>query len=208
MLTSKPLATISYNSREYLKLVLNNLLEAKKIQFWAFIKHKKEEDEEKDHFHVYVEPCTRIDTNALKDCFKEVDSTNKKPLGTLIWRYSQLTDWIYYGLHDSAYLMQKGETRKYHYTTDEIVCSDYSELRNFIIEHPRPKSEADVIIMGLMCGRSNFEIMRDLRTPTYRMRYVSEAIEMYRRDMTYRNNRPNHEYDDLGDIVEENEDVL
>lgn len=204
MLTSKPLATISYNTKEYLVLVLNNLLQAKKIQFWAYIKHKREEDEEKDHFHVYVEPSKRIDTSDLKECFKELDKDNEKPLGTLIWRYSKLLDWIYYGIHDSAYLMQKGETRKYHYLIDDIVTSDKSELHNFIIENPRPKSEADIIVTGLMSGRSNFEIMRDMRTPTYRMKFVSEAIEMFRSDMTYRNGRANHEYDDLGEIIEEN----
>lgn len=47
MRTSKPIATISYNSADFLKLRLNDLIKSKKICDWMFIQHTAEADEKK-----------------------------------------------------------------------------------------------------------------------------------------------------------------
>ena len=45
MRTTKPIATISFNTPDFLKLKLNELLKAGRLSFWAFIVHKPEDDD-------------------------------------------------------------------------------------------------------------------------------------------------------------------
>ena len=68
MRTTKPIATISFNTPEYLKLKLDELTKAKKIAFWAYIVHQPEDDEagNKVHMHVYIEPSAMVQTEDLR----------------------------------------------------------------------------------------------------------------------------------------------
>lgn len=132
MRTTKPISTISYNNISYLEQTLNGLIKSKIISFWAFIKHKPEDDEcgNKPHIHVYVEPCKMLQTVDLKELFREFDPKHPdKPLGVIDFRCSKnFGDWYLYGLHDRAYLASKGQSRRYHYTPDEMYSSDKDEL--------------------------------------------------------------------------------
>ena len=67
MRTSKPIATISYNTEEYLVSRLQELVRNKKICDYMYIKHFKEEDETKDHIHLWIKPNTLIDTMDIQD---------------------------------------------------------------------------------------------------------------------------------------------
>lgn len=131
MRTTKPIATISFNSTEYLATKLNELLKAGRISFWAFMPHKPEDDEagEKPHSHVYVEPSKMLQTDDLRSELWEYDPTHPdKPLGCLKWGSSKFADWYLYALHDKRYLASKGQSRKFHYTHEEFRSSDPDDL--------------------------------------------------------------------------------
>lgn len=125
MKTSKPFATISYNTTEFLVRKLDELIMGHYIEFYAFIKHLPEEDESKAHKHLYIVPSSQIDTEKVRDLLVEIDPSNLlKPLRCLPCKKSQFADWLLYGMHDKQYLASKGQARKYSYTLEEFVVSD------------------------------------------------------------------------------------
>lgn len=130
MRTTKPISTISYNSPEYLYTKLSELRKCGLISFWCFIQHWAEDDEaNKDHFHVYIEPSKIVQTDDIRDFFKEFDPSNpSKPLGCIQFNSSKFDPWYMYCLHDKRYLASLGESRKYHYSADEFVASDDDDL--------------------------------------------------------------------------------
>lgn len=136
MKTSKPFSTISYNTREYLIAKLDELVQLRKIEFYAFIEHLPEEDETKQHKHLLIIPNGSINTDQVQDYLTELDPEKPdKPLGCIMCRSSKFGDWYLYALHDTGYLAQKGQVRKYHYTFNEIIVSDkdyFNELRHTI----------------------------------------------------------------------------
>lgn len=133
MRTTKPIATISFNTPSYLKLKLNELQKAGRISFWAYVVHKPEDDEggKKEHCHVYVEPSKMLQTDDLKDELIEPDPTHPegKPRGCISWNSSKFDPWYLYALHDKRYLASKGQSRRFHYVHDDIVTSDEDDLR-------------------------------------------------------------------------------
>lgn len=133
MKTSKPISTISFNTQDYALGVLKNLTLKQVIEFWVITKHKGEPDEsndevDKDHFHIYMEPARLIQTMDLKEAFKEIDPGNPKPLGVIDIRSSKFDDWYLYALHDPAYLASKKQSRVYHYSKDDMITSNEDEL--------------------------------------------------------------------------------
>lgn len=129
MITSKPFSTISYNTDSFLKDNLNKLVDSGLLDFYAFIHHSAEDDELKDHIHVYFVPSTRMDTRYMKTCLNEFDpKMPDKPLSITICVSSKFDDFYMYALHDSAYLASKGQSRKYHYIKDDFITSDKEHL--------------------------------------------------------------------------------
>lgn len=124
MRTSKPFSTISYNTLDFLVDKLNALTDKNKIDFWSFIEHKKEDDEEKDHIHLYIVPSYLIDTNQFSREFIEFVQGEKKPRKIRPCVSSKFPDWYLYSMHHSGYLASKGQSRKYHYELDDFLCSD------------------------------------------------------------------------------------
>lgn len=131
MISSKPLSNISFNTPQFLEHVLNNLLEESKIYFWAYIKHNAEQDDTKEHIHFFIIPNGRISTDYLDPLFIE-PVPNNKPLRPLLWRVSKLEDIYLYMLHDSQYLLAKGQFKKYHYKKEDIKTSDTQTLNELI----------------------------------------------------------------------------
>lgn len=103
-LTAKPISTISYNTGEFLKRKLDEMLKAHKITDYRYIFHYGE-DGDKDHYHVYIEPNRRIDTAVLRDEFNEIPTQGEKPLGCMPFHASKFDHWIMYVIHDPKYLM-------------------------------------------------------------------------------------------------------
>lgn len=129
MKTSKPFATISYNSPIWIEVKLNDLVRRRKIDFWAYVEHLPEEDEQKQHKHLYIVPNGQIDTDMVADCLTELNQSDiEHPFKCIRFRSSKFFDWYLYALHDTAYLASKGQSRKYHYKPEEVVCSDNDYL--------------------------------------------------------------------------------
>lgn len=125
MRTSKPIATISYNSQDFLVHQLDELIKNHKICDYMFINHFAEEDEKKNHIHLWIKPNTLLDTMDLQKHFTEINPSNPtKPFKCIDFRLSQVDDWILYNQHYEPYLASKGESRKFHYTRDDFVYND------------------------------------------------------------------------------------
>ena len=126
MRTSKPIATISYNSREFLIKKLDELYENHKISDYMLIPHFAEADEtKKNHTHLHIKPNTLLDTMELQAYFKEFDPQNpKKPLGCIDFVISDVDHWILYCQHYPPYLASKGESREYTYHKDDFIYKD------------------------------------------------------------------------------------
>jgi len=125
MRTSKPIATISYNTQEFLIKQLDALVRNHKISDYMFINHFAESDERKSHIHLWIKPNTLLDTMDLQKHFTELDPKNPtKPLKCIDFQISKVDDWILYSQHFAPYLASKGESREYHYTKDDFVYND------------------------------------------------------------------------------------
>ncbi len=130
MKTSKPFATISYNTAPFLQRKLDDLIYTRKIEFYTFVHHFKEEDELKEHKHLYIVPNGQIDTDSVVNYLLEPDTENplNKPLGCIRCKPSKFADWYLYGIHDIDYLASKGQARKYHYAIEDLITSDKDYL--------------------------------------------------------------------------------
>ena len=95
MRTSKPFSTITYNSPDFLKKKMNELIISGDVSFWCFIKHKAEIDEKKDHIHLYVVPAVMFQTDCLKLHLQEPDPGKAGQFLTCISSRSSKTfdDW-------------------------------------------------------------------------------------------------------------------
>ena len=133
MKTTKPISTISYNSIDFLKSILDDLYLKHLISFYAFVEHLPEELDdhtwEKKHIHVYIEPNTKLDTMELQKLTEEVDPDfPDKPLKCIYFRRSIWEDWLLYDLHDETYLKLKLQKRQYTYTYEDFYYSDPDEF--------------------------------------------------------------------------------
>lgn len=125
MRTSKPIATISYNTQEFLLYKLNEMIKSHTISDYIFINHFAEEDERKNHIHLWLKPNKLLDTMDIQAFLTEVDSLNPtKPLKCIDFVTSNVDDWILYGMHLEPYLKSKNEERQYHYTKDDFIFYD------------------------------------------------------------------------------------
>lgn len=194
MRTSKPFSMISYNTTDFLRLKLNELRQDGLIQFWAFIEHLPEEDEEKPHKHLYIIPAKLIDTRRIEEALQEIDLNDltAKPLGAIFPRPSKFDDWYLYALHDKKYLAYKGQKRQYHYNDNAFIvsCPDtFRELKNLIdyTEINRLNS----IIEKAENGESLADIIKTCNVPLQLIGQVKQlyniivsSIDLYRNDRT------------------------
>lgn len=212
MRTTKPISTISFNTPEFLKLKLNELLKAKVISFWAFIEHKPEDDEggKKQHQHVYVEPSKMLQTDDLRDELKEFDPQKPdKPKGCLTWKSSKFDPWYLYALHDKRYLASKGQSRKFHYVHDDIQSSDEDDLLckarciDMVSLSPYADME-DAIVHGM----SFAEFFARGTVPLPQVKLFEAAWNLLCSTVTDRNGRSGHANDVDGIVDPQTGEVL
>lgn len=126
--TKKPLSSISYNTYEFLKATLDRLIESGDLDFYCFINHRGELNEdgtrEKQHFHVFMWPATALDPRQLRNEFIEFVKDEKFPRGFMPVIPSDWQNWYLYDLHDSDYLASKGQSREFHYTDNDMKRSN------------------------------------------------------------------------------------
>lgn len=127
MRTRKPISSISYNSLDFLKMKLDELIRNHRISYYMFIRHFAEMDEcaGKDHTHLYIEPNGQIDTMDIQDILREFDPEKPdKPLGCINFCNSKPDDWILYAQHFAPYLASKFQSREYMYEKSDFLFSD------------------------------------------------------------------------------------
>lgn len=139
MRTKRDLSNISYNSPAYLEATLTRMKYEGIIDFWIFIEHLPELDEDhlankKKHIHLMFRPSKMIQTAIIEKYFFEDDPNNEKPLKcTADWRIvNSFGDWWLYILHDIQYLKHKHLERQYHYNINDVHCSDEDTLERLI----------------------------------------------------------------------------
>ena len=178
MNTQFPLSTISWNSEGFLRSKLNDLL-GNVISFWGYIEHIGEDDEagKKNHFHVFLEPCKRLQTIALRSEFMELDINRPdKPILPLDFHKSKFGDWWWYNQHDSNYLACKCEMRKYHYDPSAFVWSDDAEA-NFRIKQADISEVMPIrkLVKGVEAGMSFGDMCVNGWFPVQQIRCYAEA---------------------------------
>ena len=125
MNTRKEISTIGYQSKEFLLSKFSELIYNHKISDYMLIRHVAEEDEKKDHWHIWLKPNEQIDSMDLQEFlvqFNPEDPT--KPFKCIDFHYSDSDNWIPYNLHDKTYLALKQESRKFHYNKEDMIFYD------------------------------------------------------------------------------------
>lgn len=196
MRTSKAFATISYNSTDFLKLKLGELVERGILDFWAFVDHLPEIDEKKSHKHLYCVPSKLFECSTLIEYLKEIDlnNPNEKPLTCIACRSSKFGDWFLYACHDSAYLASKGQARKYHYTIDDFVVSDadyFNELRHQIDMSKLNRMQR--LVEAVHNGETFQSLVASGQIPIQLINQYSMAFYMLVDEITQRNGHKGHE---------------
>lgn len=181
MKTSKPFSTLSYNTDDFITKLLNNQIKLGNLVSWAYVKHHPEEDETKEHLHVYLEPSTRIDTELFRKLFQELDPTNpiKKPLGVQPFRSSKFQDWYLYAVHDKAYLRSKNQNRKFTYSFEELHFSDQEYFKEQVNSIDRTKFDrTQFIISQLEQGSSLIELVKSGNIPVNQINYWRTVFDL------------------------------
>jgi hypothetical protein len=210
--TSKAFSTISYNTAEFLKLKLDELVAKRCIAFYAYVFHYAEEDEKKDHKHLLIIPNGQIDTDQIGDVLQELDPANiGKPLGCMPFHSSKWGDWFLYSSHDSAYLASKGQTRKHHYTEKDFVASDEDYLHELITTIDRTKyAKTQDFVQKVKGGASFFEMLQNGQIPAPQFNQWLNMFEYIRNGEVYRNGRQTHSPNidpETGEVLNDNKDT-
>ena len=193
MRTSKAFSTISYNTQDFLIDNLNRLLNSRDIDFWQYIYHNKEEDEEKDHIHLYVVPSHLIDTNQFAREFVEFVEGESKPRRLRPCVSSKFQDWYLYAIHHSGYLAGKGQSRKYHYSIDDIICSDGVFLMDQVHQIDWTKiNPLGAVIDAARSGISFSEFIEHANLSLLQVRSAQFVFEQVQGGNLQRNNRLTH----------------
>lgn len=201
MRTSKPFSTISYNSRDFLTFKLVELTRSGALDFWVYVEHYAEEDELKDHKHLYLVPSRCLDTARLLAELLEPDPDKPdKPLACLPAQSSKFGDWYLYACHDRAYLASKGQSRLHHYLFQDFVSSsdDYLLELTHHIDYSRFERFNELRDSALS-GVPFAELVQNGRIPIPQIAAYQKAYSLILESNTYRAARQSHT--PLGDGV-------
>lgn len=214
MRTSKEISTISYNTETFLKNKLDELIASKVLKFYAYIKHKPEDDEagNKVHFHVYMKPYQLLQTAELELEFIEYDPKHKLPRRCIEICNSKFNDLYLYGLHDKLYLASKNQSRKYEYkhkdwiTSDDLSFQVWAKSIDMLAFSPYK-----VMQQAIKDGLTWNEFVRRGCIPINQFEHYKQAWDCLKYDSVLRNGRPDHEpewIEQMEKYVENNKEVI
>lgn len=189
MKTSKPFSTISYNTKSFLQLKLDDLIKRRVLTFYAFIYHYKEDDERKDHIHIYFVPNGQYQTDQLHDYLSELDLNDltNKPLGIMPIQSSKWDDWFLYSSHDVAYLATKGQSRKYHYLESDFITSDADYLHEIIRTIDRTKYVKTLdFVEKIKNGANLSDLVLSGQVPAPQFSQWKQMYDFVKYDQTFR----------------------
>lgn len=194
MRTSKPFATISYNSVNFLTVKLDELVQRGVLDFYVFVPHLKEDDETKDHIHLYCVPSKLFDTFSLIDYLKEFDSSSDKPLTCIACKSSKFSDWYLYCSHNVEYLASKNQSRKYQYGLDEFISSSVDYLNEEIHQIDYSKFSRLVTLKNAVeSGLSFTQLVSNGFIPVQLINQYSKVYEILKNDKVERDGRYTHD---------------
>lgn len=195
MRTSRPFATVSYNTEKFLLQVLNDLVKRDAICFYAFIEHYAEEDEKKMHKHLYIVPNGMQETNGIRKLLEEPDPSDPlgRPLKCIEFVPSKFDDWYLYVLHDTGYLASKGQTRKYHYKDEDVRTSDEDSLHERVrtIDYSKYRKTQDFVLSAIR-GVPFYEMVAKGQVPAPQFMQWKNLYEYVASHQTHRNDRETH----------------
>lgn len=193
--TSKPIAAISYNDPGYLRLKCEELRKAGRISEWYFVEHTPEEDEKKAHIHLYIQPSKMLQTDDLIREFAQPDPEKPgKVLTCPKWVSSKFGDWYLYAIHDQAYLVSKGQTRKYHYRREDVQAFDEDALDDSIREIDLTSVNVVKRMMDAQQSGVTFgQFFQRGGVPINAIRAYEAAWDLLSASMTFRAGRAGHE---------------
>lgn len=194
MRTSKPFSTISYCKEEFLKERLDELVEDDILDFYSFVYHTAEEDEKKDHAHIYFRPASLMETNYIDKVLRQFDEEHPdKPLKCTIFVSSKFDDWYLYATHDKAYLSKKGQARKHRYVREQFITSD----EDFFGEQIRCIDRSQFVGMervvdAVSAGMQFSEMVRLGQVPIQLIAQYKTAYDLLTGNDVVRNGRETH----------------
>lgn len=187
---------------------LNDLVNRRKIAFYAFIEHLPEEDEKKKHKHIFIVPNGQINTDQIYDYLLEIDPANPdKPLSCIPFRSSKFADWYLYTIHDRDYLASKGQSRKYFYKNEDFIVSD-SDFFNEEIHTIDLSSLSKMknLRNAVATGVSFEQMVINGQIPIQQVYAYQRAYDLIQdyQSKTYRNNKTSHQVVDpeTGEVQE------
>lgn len=187
MLTNGSFGFISYNSYDFLKYVLQSFIDDG-ILFRSAAWFHESLGKEKDHFHVWVEPVLKVDTESIRPKFIEILDDGQQQ--SIAIRPKCKSDWnnaYLYGVHNSDYLLYKGIEREqvniksdlHIYLGDFHVDIRQAEIwcfKNCLSPFKRLYSLVE-------SGKTLEECYDILRTPFYQFHSVSVAYRSIQKDI-------------------------
>lgn len=139
MATTKPISTITYNTKPFLIQTLNGLIDMGYITYYEFIEHSPDTDDKKVHIHLYMLPAMSLNLSTFINFFLEPDPDplQKLPLKPQPFRIShKFGDWYWYCLHDKNYLKSKDLKRNVFYSDNDIISFDYNFHKQLVLTNP------------------------------------------------------------------------
>ena len=197
-----------------MKTKLDELLFARKIDFYAFINHLPEVDETKQHKHLFIVPSSLFDTSSLIDYLAEIDlSQGFKPLSCIAARPSKFADWYLYSLHDERYLASKGQSRQYHYKPEEIICSDTDYLSELVHQIDFSKIyRLDSVVKAVEDGVPFETLVEYGAIPIQQINQFEKAYALIKNNRLFRDSRRSHSpkflTDEDGEILGERDNSI
>lgn len=179
MKTIKPISTISYNSVSFLYGVCTRLKKNNVIQFFAFIYHKAESDELKDHIHLWLWPTDRVNTTQLTPMFLEPVKGEDKPVGVCgVWKTSDWYNWYWYVLHDPRYLADKGQSRECRYDDAEIITDDPFTKIELVKTNPLKLSQMSRAFDLLQAGFNKAQVAQAMGIAINQLKFFYDGLDL------------------------------
>lgn len=210
MRVTTPISTIHYLSPEILKVKLDDLVDRDKIAFYAFIKHHKEEDETKDHIHLYIIPNGQIVTEQLREALEEMDIIKGMPIRPLPFAKSKkFADWYLYSLHDRAYLMSKDQSRKFVYRHEDIITSSPDYLMELVHQIDYTNLKRQQAIVDLAKNLVPFsEVVEHGMIPVQQFVAYKQLYELVFHNALQRQKQTHDNLDpETGEVLEDGDEV-
>lgn len=200
--TQRPLSTISYNTFDFLRAKLEELRKRGDLDFWCFIRHHGETNEdgskEKEHFHVYLQPGTALDRRELRQQFIQFYKNESLPRGFMPMQPSNWSDWYLYGLHDKEYLTSKGQSREFYYSDRDMVRSDDTFFWELVHRIDRTKiNPLGEVVRAAQSGISFAEFITTHQLSLLQVRSAQFVFQQVQGGLAFktlqRAGRPDHE---------------